>query len=220
MLTAFITGILGSFHCVGMCGSIVLAVQSKNWQNGLLYHLGRCLTYAILGLMFGFFGKGLYVAGFQQNISIILGFLMILFVLLPNQNFPFLYQFYTKVKQYLQPFHIQNKSVSAFVLGFLNGLLPCGLVYVAIFAAISTADAYYGALYMFLFGLGTIPMLLLLSISQKMLSVKWRTQFVKIVPVFVVVVGILLILRGLNLDIPYLSPYIDEYSVSCCYTED
>jgi len=218
MLVAFITGFLGSFHCVGMCGGIVLAVQAKHWQNALIYHLGRSLMYAVIGLLFGLFGRGLYVAGFQQYLSIFLGICMISFVLLPTQNFPFLYQFYQKAKQLLKPLKIQNSFLSTFMLGILNGLLPCGLVYAAVFVAIATADAFYGASYMFLFGLGTMPMLFALSISQKIMPVSLRFKLNKLVPVFVVCVGILLIVRGLNLNIPYLSPYIEPYQeITSCH---
>lgn len=218
MLVAFITGLLGSFHCVGMCGGIVLAVQAKHWQNALIYHLGRSLMYAMIGLLFGLFGRGLYVAGFQQYLSIFLGICMIGFVLLPTQNFPFLYQFYQKAKQLFKPLQIRNSFLSTFTLGILNGLLPCGLVYAAVFVAIATADAFYGASYMFLFGLGTMPMLFALSISQKIMPVSMRFRLNKLVPVFVVCVGILLIVRGLNLNIPYLSPYIEPYQeITSCH---
>ncbi|TAH18270.1 MAG: sulfite exporter TauE/SafE family protein [Cytophagales bacterium] len=218
MLVAFITGLLGSFHCVGMCGGIVLAVQAKHWQNALIYHLGRSLMYAMIGLLFGLFGRGLYVAGFQQYLSIFLGICMIGFVLLPTQNFPFLYQFYQKAKQLFKPLQIQNSFLSTFTLGILNGLLPCGLVYAAVFVAIATADAFYGASYMFLFGLGTMPMLFALSISGKIMPVSIRFKLNKLIPVFVVCVGILLIIRGLNLNIPYLSPYIEPYQeITSCH---
>ena len=218
MLIAFITGLLGSFHCVGMCGGLVLAVQAKHWQNALTYHLGRSLMYAMIGLFFGLFGKSLYIAGFQQYLSIFLGACMIGFVFFPNQKFPFLYQFYQKVKLLFKPLLIRNSFLSTFTFGVLNGLLPCGLVYAAVFVAIATADAFYGATYMFLFGLGTMPMLFALSISQKMIPISLRFRLSKLVPIFVVFVAILLIVRGLNLNIPYLSPYIEPYQeITSCH---
>lgn len=217
MVTAILTGFLGSFHCVGMCGSLVLALQARHWYYAITYHLGRSLMYAILGLLFGLFGRGLYVAGFQQYLSVFLGISMIIFVLLPTQNFPIFYKFYQKARQFFKPMQQENKLFSTFILGFLNGLLPCGLVYAAIFAAISTADAAYGALYMFLFGLGTMPMLLGLSFTQQNIPLKWRTNLAKIVPYFIILVGILLIMRGLDLGIPYISPHFAPYIIACCH---
>jgi sulfite exporter TauE/SafE len=217
MLTAIITGFLGSLHCVGMCGSLVLALKTRYWYQSVLYHLGRSLMYALLGLLFGLFGRGLYLAGFQQYLSVFLGIVMIIFVLLPQQNFPFLYKIYQQTRNYFNPLQQQNKHFSIFILGFLNGLLPCGLVYAAIFAAISTANAGYGALYMFLFGLGTMPLLLILGLTHKTLPMAWRTNLLKIVPFFIVLVGILLIMRGLDLGIPYVSPHFAPYIIACCH---
>jgi sulfite exporter TauE/SafE len=218
MLIAFITGFLGSFHCVGMCGGIVLAMQAKYWQNALVYHLGRSLMYALVGLLFGLFGRGLYIAGFQQYLSICLGVCIIGFIFFPNQKFPFLYQFYQKTKSFFKPFQVRNPFLPTFILGILNGLLPCGLVYTAVFVSTATADAFYGASYMFAFGLGTMPMLFALSISQKMIPIAIRFKLNKLVPIFVVFIGILLIIRGLNLNIPSLSPYIEPYQeITSCH---
>ncbi len=218
MLIAFLTGLLGSFHCVGMCGGIVLALQARHWQNALVYHLGRSLMYAWIGFLLGLVGRGLYIAGFQQYLSICLGVCMIIFVLLPPQKFPLFYQLYQKIKTFLKPFQLQHSFLATFVLGMLNGLLPCGLVYSAVFVAMATADAFYGASYLFLFGLGTMPMLFALSISQKAIPISLRSRLSKSVPVFVVFIGILLIIRGLNLNIPYLSPYIEPYQeITSCH---
>lgn len=218
MISAFITGFLGSFHCVGMCGGLALAAQARNWRSAVLYHLGRSLTYAGLGAMFGLLGRGLYIGGFQQYTSVIMGGLMIAFVLLPYQNFPFLFKLYQGFKKHFHPLQMKNKWLAGFLMGVLNGLLPCGLVYVAIFASVATADAWYGASYLFLFGMGTIPMLVLIGVAPKLLPLAWRARLVKAVPVFVVVVGIMLIVRGLNLNIPYLSPYLKPYiEITVCH---
>lgn len=217
MLTAILTGLLGSFHCAGMCGSLALAVQTQHWRNVILYHTGRSFMYALMGGLFGLFGRGLYVAGFQQYLSVVLGVVMILFVLLPNQNFPILYKIYHQAKTYFNPLQQKNKQFSLFLMGLLNGLLPCGLVYAAIFAAISTADVWYGAAYMFLFGMGTMPMFFALSLSQKIIPLTWRTKIAKIIPFFVILVGILLIMRGLDLGIPYVSPHFAPYIIACCH---
>jgi sulfite exporter TauE/SafE len=95
---------------------------------------------------------------------------------------------------------------SLFFIGMLNGLLPCGLVYMAIAGAIGTGSTAEGAIYMILFGLGTIPMMLSISIAGNMISQTVRRKINQLIPVLVVVVGLLFVLRGLSLGIPYLSP--------------
>ncbi len=95
---------------------------------------------------------------------------------------------------------------SLFFIGMLNGLLPCGLVYMAIAGAIGTGGVAEGSLYMILFGLGTIPMLLSISLAGNIMSIAVRKRINKLIPVLVVIVGVLFILRGLSLGIPYLSP--------------
>ena len=130
-----------------------------------LYHFGRLSSYTIIGLIFGILGKGLYLAGFQQRLSILMGVLMIVVVLIPVQFFnkynfskP-LYRFIGYVKSKLG-FYLKRKTNSTFFsIGFFNGFLPCGLVYMALIGAIAASSPAKGSLYMFLFGLGTVPMM-------------------------------------------------------------
>lgn len=218
LYTAFILGLLGSFHCLGMCGPIafVLPVDRSNrsrmiWQI-FLYHLGRLITYAIIGLLFGLIGKGLYLAGFQQRLSIIIGIIMILSVVIParvlnkyNFSRP-LYKFIGEVKHKLGLYLKQTSNKALFLIGFFNGFLPCGLVYMAVFGSISTGSAPYGALYMFLFGLGTVPMMSGAVILGNFVSLKVRNKIQKLIPIFVVIIGLLFILRGMGLGIPFISP--------------
>jgi len=103
---------------------------------------------------------------------------------------------------------------SLFTIGLLNGLLPCGLVYVALASSLNTTDVYKGALLMFFFGLGTMPLLFVLSLAGKYLSVRFRTFIHKSVPIIIVTLGILFILRGLNLGIPFISPSESKLKVS------
>src|SRR6478736_1599442 len=163
-ITAFITGLLGSFHCAGMCGPIALATPTigttrleKTWGK-LLYNFGRIVTYAVLGCLFGAFGLGLKLAGLQQSISIAAGVIIILSVLIQ-----------LKALQQINPFRFvkgdfigklfQTKTYAAlFAIGLLNGLLPCGFVYIGLLGSVATQQAWQGALFMTLFGLGTLPM--------------------------------------------------------------
>lgn len=217
-LSALTLGLLGSFHCVGMCGPIALAIPLKtsSWSSritgGILYNLARSITYAIMGLVFGLLGQGLVVSGFQQWISIIMGIIMILSVITPSiykNRFNAekgIFSFVGKLKVSLGKLFTQRTYKSLFLIGLLNGLLPCGLVYVAIAGAIATGTASSGAIFMFVFGLGTIPMLLAISLLGNMITLELRKKITKIIPYAIVFIGLLFVLRGLGLGIPYLSP--------------
>ena len=216
--SAFILGLLGSFHCVGMCGPIafMLPVDRTNSFRKITqiftYHFGRLLAYSIIGLFFGLVGKSLYVFGFQQQLSIAIGVLMIIVVLIPVPTFnrynfskP-VYNIISKVKSSLGK-ALKKKTADTFLtIGFLNGFLPCGLVYMAVFASLAMQSTTQGSLYMVLFGLGTIPLMTTAIYIGKFLNIKAKQRIQKAIPVFVIIIGLLFIIRGLGLDIPYLSP--------------
>ncbi|PTM10026.1 MAG: hypothetical protein DA407_04500 [Bacteroidetes bacterium] len=216
--SAFIFGLLGSFHCVGMCGPIafMLPVDRSNSVKKLsqifAYHIGRLFAYSLIGLFFGLIGKSLYIFGMQQQLSIAIGVLMIVIVLIPSQTFnkynfskP-IYQIISKVKFALGS-ALKKKTADTFLtIGFLNGFLPCGLVYMAVFASMAMQNALQGSLYMMLFGLGTIPLMTTAIYLGKFLNSSIKQRIQKAIPVFVVIIGLLFILRGLGLGIPYLSP--------------
>ena len=218
LFSAFILGLLGSFHCVGMCGPIafMLPVDRNNALKKVLqigiYHFGRLLAYSIIGLVFGLIGKSLYLFGFQQQLSIFIGILMILVVLIPQKTFnkynfskP-IYRIISKVKSSLGS-AMKRKTLDTFLtIGFLNGFLPCGLVYMAVFAAIAGGNALNGSLYMAFFGLGTIPLMTTAIYFSQFLKGTARQKIQKAIPVFVIIIGALFIIRGLGLGIPYLSP--------------
>ncbi|MBP1841566.1 sulfite exporter TauE/SafE family protein [Formosa algae] len=224
-ISAFIFGLLGSFHCVGMCGPIafMLPVDRSNTFKKVsqifTYHFGRLLAYSIIGLVFGFLGKGLYVFGLQQKLSIIIGVLLIVIVLLPYNTFSKynfskpIFKVISKVKKGMGV-ALQKKTADTFLtIGFLNGFLPCGLVYMAVLSSIATAHPLQGALYMFLFGLGTIPLMTTAIYFGNMLSALAKKRIQKMIPVFVIIIGVLFIIRGLGLGIPYMSPKMDTDKV-------
>src|SRR5690554_4860417 len=218
LYTALLFGLLGSFHCVGMCGPIafILPVDRKNPAKKIgqisLYHFGRIFSYALLGMVFGLVGKSLNLFGMQQQLSIIIGLLMILVVLIPQKTFnkynfsrP-LYRIIGKVKSALGK-ELKKKSPDTFLtIGFLNGFLPCGLVYMAVFGAIASGSAWSGGVYMLLFGLGTVPLMSFAVYLGNFLKGKARQRIQRVIPVFVAIVAILFILRGLGLGIPFISP--------------
>ncbi|WP_435413026.1 sulfite exporter TauE/SafE family protein [Psychroserpens mesophilus] len=216
--SALIFGLLGSFHCVGMCGPIafMLPVDRSNSIKKVsqisTYHIGRLLAYAIIGLCFGLIGKSLYIFGIQQQLSIIIGILMIVVVLIPAQTFnkynfskP-LYRLISNVKSSLGK-ALKKKTADTFLtIGFLNGFLPCGLVYMAVFASLAMPSAFESSLYMMLFGLGTIPLMTTAIYVGKFLNASVKQRIQKAIPVAVIIIGLLFIIRGMGLGIPYLSP--------------
>ena len=218
LLTALLLGLMGSFHCLGMCGPIafILPVDRNNRAKmslqTLLYHLGRMTAYALIGLVFGYLGKGISLVGFQQKVSLILGIVMVILAFVPASKVlrlkplagwnKFVYFIKNSLSNYLQ----KRSTLGFYVIGFFNGLLPCGLVYIALVGAMATGDPIMGALYMAIFGLGTAPMMTLAIYLGNFVSVKVRNNINKLIPYAVALVGILFILRGLNLGIKYISP--------------
>ena len=216
-LSAVVFGLLGSFHCIGMCGPIafMLPIDRQNSTKGffqiLSYHLGRLLTYSLIGLLFGFLGKGFYFFGFQQQLSIIVGISMIIVILFPKlfarvNLSKSLNKIIFKVKNALGKELKKKRNDTFFTIGFLNGFLPCGLVYMAVFGALATTNAFSGSLYMFLFGLGTIPLMTAVVYLGNFTKGTFRKKIQKVIPIVVVLIGVLFILRGLGLGIPYVSP--------------
>lgn len=218
LVSALIFGLLGSFHCVGMCGPIAFLLpvdRTNNFKKTgqiFLYHFGRILAYSIIGLLFGLVGKSLNLFGMQQQLSILIGLLMIVVVLIPARIFnkynfsrP-IYKIISKVKNALGK-ELKKKSADTFLtIGFLNGFLPCGLVYMAVFGALASGSAIDGSIYMVVFGLGTIPLMTTTIYLGNFLSGKARQHIRKTIPVFVLFMGCLFILRGMGLGIPYVSP--------------
>lgn len=220
----FILGLIGSLHCAGMCGPIAINLPLRGetffekFISGLLYNSGRTLMYGIMGAVFGSIGKGLYLLGIQQWVSIIMGSIMILTVIIPFVfkkinliQFDFFAGFLRKAIQKL--FKLRSYK-GLFLVGMLNSLLPCGLVYVAIIGAIATGNVFHGGMYLILFGLGTIPMMLTISLIGNAITTNIRNIFNRIIPFLVVVIGAIFILRGMCLGIPYLSPSKENLEMS------
>ena len=220
IITAFAIGLVGSFHCLGMCGPIALAlpvhdqVSLRRWLGRLSYNLGRITTYALLGGVLGLLGQSLAMAGLQQALSVTLGLLIILGVVLPTTLLHrlspnhFVARLIGRVKRSMQRMFAVRTYAATFGLGALNGLLPCGLVYVGLAGAMATGYAVEGAAYMATFGLGTLPMMLGVSLLGQWIDVPLRNKIRKAVPLLVGVVGVVLVVRGLALDIPYVSPVL------------
>lgn len=224
LYTAFILGLLGSLHCLGMCGPIALMLpigQAKGAEKIFyisLYQLGRLLAYGILGAIFGVLGKGLALFGLQQKISIAIGLVMLFSVLVPwwfnktraskNWIVGAYHKWIFKVQGALGNALQKGGGDNFITIGFLNGFLPCGLVSMALLGTIASGSgqALEGVLYMVFFGLGTVPMMAGISVIGQKIQQHHRQKIRSYIPVFVGAIGLLFILRGLGLGIPYLSP--------------
>ena len=223
LLAALSLGFLGSFHCIGMCGPIALTIPVNRTSTfstltgSLTYNFGRIFTYGILGLLFGLIGKSFVMAGLQNTLSISVGVVILLILFIPKVskyssrifgNMMWIEKIKSTIRQL---FGIHSYSSLLFI-GMLNGLLPCGLVYLGIAGSIATGDALKGAFFMMSFGLGTLPAMMSIPIIKDYISIRFRERIRKFIPVTVVLMAVLLILRGLNLGIPYVSPSIKKSS--------
>lgn len=215
LIAAFTIGLLGSFHCVGMCGPIAMALPyrgANQWQtsaNILLYNLGRASAYALMGALLGALGWTVVLAGYQQAISLLLGVFLLLLAFFSFQvennmaRIPLLKRWTDFVKQRLGKLLQSGKGQNFWLVGLFNGFLPCGLVYMGLVGAVATGNALDGGIYMAFFGLGTLPMMLGVAWAGNFMSVHWRKRLRSVLPVLLTAFAVLLILRGLNLNIPY-----------------
>lgn len=218
-ISAFGLGLLSSFHCVGMCGAIAFSLPTQHLSPvkkvfGILsYNSGRIITYAIVGVLFGVLGRQINMLGFQRWFSIIAGCIILVIVIQTYVKKPIFHlPGFNRVNGFVQNLigkYISNPSFSGtFMLGMANGLLPCGLVYLALTGALAAGTIDGSAFFMIAFGLGTFPAMFLLSYFGVFISLSTRNTIRKTVPFVVAFMGLLLILRGVGLGIPYLSPSI------------
>ncbi len=215
---AFLMGFLGSLHCAVMCGPIVLGLPMQNkthWQailQLLSYQLGRMLTYMFLGLFAGILGNTLKLIINQDTLSLIIGIMLIAFVLLQlsgKYNHK-LSSWQLKIVSPISSFMslVYRLPLWGFFAGMLNGLIPCGMVYLALATAINTSDVQHSVTFMLLFGLGTTPLMLTISLGGVYLKRYIKVNTNKLIPWFTVFIGVIFILRSANLGIPFISPVI------------
>ena len=219
---ALTLGMMGSFHCIGMCGPLAFSLPLSNnsdftkFTGTLLYNIGRVVTYSALGLLFGLAGKNFSLFGFQQGLSISVGIAILFFVFIPKKWISFngannaLAKYSYKIRAMLSKLFLQKNYRSLFAIGLLNGLLPCGLIYMAIAGAIATADPYKSAFFMASFGLGTLPVMWSVSFFGNYIGIGLRQKIRSAYPVMMVLMAGLLIIRGMGLGIPYVSPAINN----------
>jgi sulfite exporter TauE/SafE len=219
---AITLGLLGSLHCAAMCGPLMLALPVPPGGAGrfvagrLIYQLGRITTYALLGVVAGLVGKSIFLIGAQRWLTIALGVAIFIGFFLSKKIAlaASVARLVGKLKTAMGAQLRQRSFRSLALLGMLNGLLPCGLVYVALAGAVSHGTILSGVGWMLAFGFGTLPMMLGISLSGKMFPIFVRTSLRRAIPFSVCLLATLLILRGLALGIPYVSP--DLATGVCC----
>ncbi len=208
IFTAFLFGFMGSFHCAGMCGPIALTLPKKTTglalKGKLLYNSGRIITYAILGAVIGLFGRSLSLTGFQKTVSIVSGVSILLIAGVPmisKQIKPFngfLYSMTNSIKKVFRRLLKSDSSYASLGIGLANGILPCGFVYLALGASLAMGSVGGSAGYMALFGLGTVPMMLFLTLTGQVLNFKFQRYVRLAIPYIAMVMGVWLIFRGIN----------------------
>jgi len=241
---AFMIGVVGSFHCVGMCGPLALALPLSNdsftskFFGAFIYNAGRIVTYTFFGLLFGLIGQTAALFNFQQWLSIGTGAIILLFIIMPKKYkmqstaSGYTNSFFTRIRMELGRLFTQKNSSSLFVIGLLNGLLPCGLVYMAVAGAIAAGDIWKSALFMAAFGLGTLPIMWSIAFFGNYIGVSFRQKIRRAYPYMMTLMACLLILRGMGLGIPYVSPgvsaaktevhgrYVKPAVIECCAKPD
>ncbi|MGX5817586.1 sulfite exporter TauE/SafE family protein [Chitinophaga lutea] len=220
MIGALLLGFFGSFHCIGMCGPIALTLPVQHLSGArkalgiLLYNAGRVTSYAVIGGLFGWMGRQFFIGGLQQWLSIGAGIALlaslVFFRTLPSPKM-------TWLKSALGRLLLQRRFGTLYSIGVLNGLLPCGLVYVAIAGAATSGSVTAGMTFMAAFGAGTIPAMAAAAWFAQLIGPAFRRRVYRLTPVIVAGMATLLILRGMNLGIPYISPILEPTHNECCH---
>ncbi len=217
LINGLIFGLISTLHCAGMCGPLAFYIPSQVKGDkrvfAVLYQIGRISIYIVIGLMVYLLGMSFSFFKLQQTLSIVMGSLMVLYVLWPLLKLPKLKLFSNLQGNVLKKISAaigSNSNKSALGLGMMNGLLPCGAIYIAALYCASFNQVSDAVVYMLLFGIGTMPVFIaawMLISKQFSFKVKRFTYLYKALPL---VVGVLMILRGANLGIPYLSPELEN----------
>jgi uncharacterized protein len=223
---AFFIGLFGSIHCIGMCGPLAFAVPvaKNNWllvvADKLTYNIGRIISYTALGLAIGLIGQQLWLAGLQQGISLLSGILIVMAGLsrlfkIRAARSKFLASVMLPVNRAIN-YALQHKA-GHLVIGMLNGFLPCGFVYLALAGAINMPSALGAAQYMMWFGIGTFPLMLAATLSSGFVGPVIRRRINRVMPYLMVCLGFWFIIRGMGLNIPYLSPAQQKSGITSCH---
>lgn len=200
----FITGLLTSFHCISMCGAInMVAVINQNTNKRLkspiFYNLGRIISYTLLGAFTGLIGNIISISKTVMGIIIIMSAIIMFFMSLNMLGV-------LNLKNIKIP-RTKLKVKSSFVIGLLNGIMPCGPLQAMQVYALSTSSPIKGALSMLIFGLGTVPLMLTTGIVLNITKGKTKVLLNKIASVLILILSITMLNRGLtSLEINIVTP--------------
>ncbi|MDX2048386.1 MAG: sulfite exporter TauE/SafE family protein [Chitinophagaceae bacterium] len=221
LISGFTLGLAGSLHCIGMCGPLSLALPThhlpaiRKFISLVTYQFGRIITYSCIGLVSGTAGRRIFISGYQQWFSIGMGILILCFAVLYFSRksaafkFTFVNRYYASVQKLIVRLLHSSSGIRGFLLlGMANGLLPCGMVYVALATAFSFTEVFESVFFMAMFGAGTLPAMMFVAYALQKPFIKTGRLFKKLVPFFMVAMAVLLILRGMNLGIPFISPQL------------
>jgi sulfite exporter TauE/SafE len=219
IISGLALGAISSFHCIGMCGAIAFSIPTHHLSSFkkaiaiLLYNFGRVTTYSIIGLLFGLLGRQISMAGFQQWFSIVAGIVILMIVIQaylkkPVFHLPGYNKALSVITKIISKFINKPSLKSIYLLGMANGLLPCGLVYLAVTGALAAGTIEGATIFMVAFGLGTLPAMFLLSYFKFIISLSVRNLIKRSVPYVVAGMAVLLILRGMGLGINFVSPIL------------
>lgn len=230
---SFLAGLLGSLHCVGMCGAIVLAYSTQHSDlTGLrkqavagavtvasvpahaVYNAGRVLSYTLVGALAGFLGS--MITSIREAgvwVAIVCGVAMVIAGLLMLDLVPRLNVWSPGEHTWLRRLHLTSVAdllalrslESKFYVGFLTPFLPCGLLYSMFLKAASSASAFDGAVTMLLFALGSVPALLITGVISTYAGIKLRFYANRLAAMTIIVMGALMIMRGADVPLPFMS---------------
>jgi sulfite exporter TauE/SafE len=209
--TAFIIGFAGSLHCLGMCSPLAMAVTNRSSAvlfNRLLYNSGRILTYGISGGLIASVGLAFPLIRYQNILSILLGLAMLIIGLtgisairLPLVT-PALAKASTSLKSLFAKFLSHRNYGSSFLLGSLNGVLPCGLSFLALTYCFTLSGPIQGFTFMACFGIGTLPVMLGFTSIFHWLLMRLRFRMGSVSTIMLILSGLLLIARVFLVHLP------------------
>ncbi|WP_058953457.1 sulfite exporter TauE/SafE family protein [Clostridium tyrobutyricum] len=218
----FVVGMLTSIHCVGMCGGIMLSQslskESKNkfeaMEPAILYNIGRVVSYTILGGIIGALGSVFTLSITAQAGMQIFAAVFMIMMGFNMAGFSIFRKFSIKLPH--AACKVKNKSGSPFIVGLLNGLMPCGPLQTMQLFALGTGSAVKGALSMFMFAIGTVPLMLTFGAISGILSKGYTKKILKFSGVLIIVLGLIMGNRGLALTGMSINPltYISNYLAS------
>ncbi|WGS82267.1 MAG: sulfite exporter TauE/SafE family protein [Candidatus Karelsulcia muelleri] len=195
----FLLGLISSIHCFSMCGPLTFCWLKKHFKNfknfkNFTYQIGRMISYILLGYIFGTIGYRLNLIGYQKKTSLFLGGNIIFSSLIKRNHLIIKNPLYFLLKKL-----ICLKQNFFLLRGLLNGFLPCSIVYIAISIAISIGNSLLGGIFMFYFGLGTVPMMFTLFSIKNLLIFNLKKILLNNITLFKIIMGFLLFIRGLGI---------------------